>query len=72
MDIRMPVMNGLLAAEAIRKLSRADAKTIPIIALSANAFDEDIQKSKKAGMDYHLTKPIEPDELYRVLGKLMK
>lgn len=72
MDIRMPVLNGLLAAEAIRQLPRDDAKTVPIIALSANAFDEDIQKSKKAGMDYHLTKPIEPDELYRVLGKLMK
>ena len=50
---------------------RADAGTVPILALSANAFEEDIQKSKRAGMNAHLTKPIEPDELYRVLGAMV-
>ena len=57
MDIMMPVMNGLDAAKAIRGLSRPDAPTVPIIALSANAFAEDIQKSKNAGINEHLAKP---------------
>ena len=55
----MPVMNGLDAAKAIRGLSRPDATTVPIIALSANAFAEDIQKSKNAGINEHLAKPLE-------------
>ena len=63
MDIRMPVMDGLKAAAEIRKLDRADAKLVPIIALSANAFQEDMEDSRKAGMNDHLTKPVEPDIL---------
>lgn len=67
MDIRMPVMDGLEAANAIRSLDREDAKRIPIIAMTANAFAEDVQKSKAAGMNAHLAKPIEPRELYQTL-----
>ena len=67
MDIRMPVMDGLQAANAIRHLTKKSAKTIPIIAMTANAFDEDIQKSKAAGMNAHLAKPIEPQQLYQTL-----
>jgi CheY-like chemotaxis protein len=71
MDIRMPEMDGLEAAEAIRALDRPDAKNIPIIALTANAFDEDVKRSLQAGMNAHLSKPVEPDELYRTLGELI-
>ena len=67
MDIRMPIMDGLKATENIRALTRADAKTIPIIALTANAFDEDVQRSLQAGMNAHLTKPVEPEHLYETL-----
>ncbi|MCI2056384.1 MAG: ATP-binding protein [Oscillibacter sp.] len=67
MDIRMPVMDGLMAAKAIRALDRADAKDIPIIAMTANAFDEDVQKSKAAGMNVHLAKPIDPQQMYQTL-----
>ncbi|RGU95764.1 response regulator [Clostridium sp. AF15-17LB] len=67
MDIRMPLMDGLTAANNIRHMSNADAKTIPIIAMTANAFDDDIEKSKAAGMNAHLTKPIEPERLFQVL-----
>lgn len=67
MDIRMPLMDGLAAANNIRHLSNADAKTVPIIAMTANAFDDDIEKSKAAGMNAHLAKPIEPDRLYQTL-----
>ncbi len=67
MDIRMPLMDGLTAAANIRHLSNLDAKTIPIIAMTANAFDDDIEKSKAAGMNAHLAKPIEPDRLYQTL-----
>lgn len=63
MDIMMPVMNGLDATKAIRGLSRPDAPTVPIIALSANAFAEDIQKSKNAGINEHLAKPLEMDKV---------
>ena len=58
MDIRMPLMDGLTAARNIRHLSNPDAETIPIIAMTANAFDDDIEKSKAAGMDAHLAKPL--------------
>ena len=60
MDMRMPEMDGLEATRAIRALDRPDAKTIPIIALTANAFDEDVQRSMQAGLNAHLSKPVEP------------
>ena len=71
MDVRMPEMDGLEAAAAIRAMDRADAKRVPIIALTANAFDEDVQRSLQAGMNAHLTKPVEPNLLYQVLGELI-
>lgn len=67
MDIRMPIMDGLTATTNIRNLSNADAGEIPIIAMTANAFDDDVEKSKAAGMNAHLAKPIEPERLYRTL-----
>ena len=69
MDIRMPVLDGLEAAARIRALSRPDAKLVPIIALSANAFQEDVDASRKAGMDDHLTKPVEPEILLSCLAE---
>ena len=71
MDIRMPEMDGLEATQAIRALDRPDARTIPIIALTANAFDEDVQRSLQVGMNAHLTKPVESDHLFRTLGELI-
>lgn len=71
MDIRMPVMNGYEATRAIRELDREDSKTIPIVAITANAFDDDIKKSKEAGMNAHLSKPIEPDAMFQTLMKLI-
>ena len=71
MDIRMPVMDGLEAARRIRASGRPDASSIPIIALSANALDDDIQLSLEAGMNTHLTKPVEPDALFTTLLKLI-
>lgn len=67
MDIRMPVMDGLTAAAKIRQLARRDAARVPIIALSANAFQEDVEASRRVGMNAHLTKPIEPDLLINCL-----
>lgn len=67
MDIRMPVMDGLEATKRIRTLGRVDSRSIPIIAMTANAFDEDMKKSIESGMDGHLTKPIDIDKLYKVL-----
>ena len=71
MDIRMPEMDGLEAARAIRSLDRADAKRIPIIAMTANAFDEDVQRSLQVGMNAHLSKPVEPEHLYQTLEELI-
>jgi len=71
MDIRMPVMNGYDAARAIRAQDRADAKTVPIIALSADAYDEDVQRASGAGMNAHVAKPIDPQLLYAALSKVM-
>ena len=71
MDVRMPVMDGLEAAKEIRAMKREDAKRIPIIALTANAFDEDVQLSLQVGMNAHLSKPVETDQLVRVLGELI-
>lgn len=70
MDLMMPVMNGLDATRMIRSLDKSDAKTIPIIALSANAFEEDVKKSLAAGMDAHLTKPVDIDKLFQVMYQL--
>ncbi len=72
MDIMMPVMNGMEASKAIRKLERPDAETIPIIALTANAFVEDQKKSQAAGMNAHLTKPLNMGTLIRTITKLLK
>ena len=71
MDIRMPEMDGLEATAAIRNLDRKDSKTIPIIALSANAFDEDVQRSLQAGLNAHLTKPVQPEDLFNTLINLI-
>ena len=67
MDIMMPVMDGLEATRLIRSMDREDCHTIPIIAMSANAFDDDLKKSVECGMNGHLSKPVEVDKLYRVL-----
>ena len=72
MDMRMPEMDGLEATRAIRDLDRPDAKTIPIIALTANAFDEDVQRSLQAGLNAHLSKPIKPDVLFETLRDLIR
>lgn len=72
MDIRMPQMNGLDAARTIRGLARPDALRVPIIAMTANAYDEDIREALASGMNEHLTKPIEPEVLYRTLEKYLK
>ncbi|MBQ9322405.1 MAG: response regulator, partial [Eubacterium sp.] len=71
MDMRMPEMDGLNATRAIRAMDRPDAKTIPIIALTANAFDEDVQRSMQAGLDAHLSKPVEPELLFRTMEGLV-
>ena len=71
MDMRMPEMDGLTAASAIRALDRTDAKKIPIIALTANAFDEDVQRSLQAGLNAHLSKPVEPDVVFDTLESLI-
>lgn len=68
MDIRMPVMDGLETARAIREMKRIDAQAVPIIAMTANTFDEDREASVSAGMDAHLAKPIEPQVLYNTLA----
>ena len=68
-DIKMPVMDGLEAARAIRRLRRKDAGTLPIVAMSANAFAEDVNKSKAAGMNEHLAKPIDLKKLLAVMQR---
>lgn len=72
MDIRMPVMDGLQAAQGIRNLDSAWAKAVPIIAMSANAFEEDMLKSKEVGMNVHLAKPIDAELLYQTLHSLLE
>lgn len=69
MDIRMPIMNGYEATEAIRVLDRQDAKEIPIIAMTADAFSEDIQRCLESGMNAHTAKPINLDEVVSLLKK---
>ncbi len=72
MDMRMPEMDGLEATHVIRGMDREDAKTIPIIALTANAFDEDVQRSLQAGLNAHLSKPVEADALFSTLESLIQ
>ena len=72
MDMRMPEMDGLEATRLIRASGREDAESIPIIALTANAFDEDVQRSMQAGLNAHLSKPVEPDALFETLETLIK
>ena len=67
MDMQLPVMDGCTAAIQIRELPREDVKAIPIIAMTANAFDDDRQKTRDAGMNGHLAKPVDPDQLQQVL-----
>ncbi len=71
MDMRMPEMDGLEATRRIRASGREDAETIPVIALTANAFDEDVQRSMQAGLNAHLSKPVEPDALFDALETLI-
>lgn len=71
MDVRMPEMDGLEATRAIRVLDRPDAQNVPIVALTANAFDEDVQRSLQAGMNAHLSKPVDPEHLYQTLEELI-
>ena len=71
MDIMMPVMNGYEAAKMIRSLDREDAKTIPVIAMTANAFTEDRRRAKEAGMDEHISKPVDVKSLIKVIRKLV-
>ena len=72
MDIRMPVLDGLEATAKIRALNRADSQTVPIIAMTANAFDLDKELSKHAGMNAHLAKPIEPAKLFGTLKEFLE
>ncbi|MDO4804728.1 MAG: response regulator [Lachnospiraceae bacterium] len=72
MDMRMPEMDGLTATRLIRAMDRPDAKSIPIIALTANAFDEDVQRSMQAGLNAHLSKPVQAETLFETLEDLIK
>lgn len=67
MDVQMPRMNGYVASENIRRLDRKDVADMPIVAMTANAFKEDIEKALAAGMDEHLPKPLDPDKLNEVV-----
>jgi len=72
MDIMMPEMDGLEATKAIRQLGRKDAKTVPISAMSANAFSDDVQRSREAGMNGHISKPVDEQKLLRLAAELVK
>ena len=71
MDIRMPVLDGIEAARQIRALDRADVKELPIIAMTANAGDEDRRQTKEAGMNEHVAKPVDVELLVKVIHKLV-
>ena len=71
MDLRMPNMTGYEATEAIRSSTLKDAKSIPIIAMTADAFGEDVQKCLASGMNAHIAKPIDPESLYETLLKYL-
>ena len=72
MDIRMPVMDGLTATRKIRESGREDGKTVPIVAMTADAFAEDIIEAKKAGMNSHLAKPLNLATLVREINKQLQ
>ena len=72
MDIMMPIMDGLEATRKIRALDRIDAASIPIIALTANAFYEDIKKCIEAGMNDHLSKPLDIEKVVEMVGKYVR
>ncbi|MCI8326181.1 MAG: response regulator [Lachnospiraceae bacterium] len=72
MDIMMPIMDGLEATRTIRSMEREDCHTIPIVAMSANAFDDDLKKSVECGMNGHLSKPVEVDKLYGTLNEVLR
>ena len=69
MDIQMPVLNGYEAARRIRRLDRPDAASIPIFAMTADAFSEDVEAAKEAGMDSHLAKPLDMPAMLREIQK---
>lgn len=71
MDVMMPVMDGLTAARTIRAMKRMDARKVPIFAMTANAFADDIEESRKAGMNEHLSKPLDEDRMMRVIRQYM-
>ena len=70
MDLMMPVMSGYEATRVIRRLDRVDAEAVPIIALSANAFEEDVALAKDAGMNEHLAKPVDIGKMLKVMSRL--
>lgn len=72
MDIQMPVMNGFEAAKAVRRLKREDAASVPIVAMTANAFAEDVQEALDAGMNEHVAKPVDMQVLCETLRKVLK
>ncbi|MFR2407161.1 MAG: response regulator, partial [Eubacterium callanderi] len=71
MDVQMPVMNGYEATQKIRALPRADARAVPIIAMTADAFAADIEKARESGMDGHLAKPLDLPLMLQELSKLL-
>ena len=71
MDVQMPVMDGYQATEAIRRSGHPRARTIPIIAMTADAFHEDVVRASEAGMNGHLAKPIDPELLYQTLAEII-
>lgn len=72
MDVMMPEMDGMEAAQRIRAMERADAKTVPIFAITANAYREDMEKYLAAGMNAHLTKPLQMDRLFDTMNRFCK
>jgi CheY-like chemotaxis protein len=71
MDIRMPLMDGYEATKAIRSLQRSDALTTPILAMTADAFEEDKEKAFAAGMNGHITKPLDPEKLFAQIAEAL-
>ena len=69
MDMKMPVLDGIEATKQIRHLSRKDSQTIPILAMTANAYDSDVEACMQAGMNGHISKPIDPAVMYQTIAK---